>query len=63
MEVVCTCGYRRMCFGRGLMQRLHRVPSDTLIYDLQFRLRRAGRGEHDRGRRRSQESLLASGGA
>ena len=21
------------------MQRLHRVPSDTLIYDLQFRLR------------------------
>ena len=39
VEVVCMCGYRRMCFGRGLMQRLYRVPSDTLLYDLQYRLR------------------------
>lgn len=26
-------------YGRGLLQRLHRVPTDTLIYDLQYRLR------------------------
>jgi hypothetical protein len=36
--VRCECG-RITEYGHGLLQRLHRVPSDTLIYDLQFRLR------------------------
>lgn len=27
-------------YGLGLLQRLHRLPSDTLIYDLQYQLRR-----------------------
>ncbi len=26
-------------YGPGVLQRLHKVPSDTLIFDLQFRLR------------------------
>ena len=37
--VRCACGWITE-YARGLLQRLHRVRSDTLIYDLQFRLRR-----------------------
>lgn len=36
--VRCACG-RITEYGPGLLQRLHRIPSDTLIYDLQYRLR------------------------
>jgi hypothetical protein len=36
--VRCECG-RMTEYGPGLLQRLHRIPSDTLIYDLQYRLR------------------------
>ena len=36
--VRCECG-RMTEYGPGLLQRLHRIPSDTLIYDLQVRLR------------------------
>jgi hypothetical protein len=36
--VRCECG-RITEYGRGLLQRHHRIPSDTLVYDLQFRLR------------------------
>ena len=32
--VRCECG-RMSEYGPGLLQRLHRIPSDTLIYDLQ----------------------------
>jgi hypothetical protein len=34
----CPCG-RIVEYRGGVLQRLHRFPSDTLIYDLQFRLR------------------------
>jgi hypothetical protein len=34
----CICGQTTI-FGPDVMQRVHRVPSDTLIYDLRFRLR------------------------
>jgi hypothetical protein len=38
--IVVRCGCGRITeYGRGLLQRLHRVPSDMLVYDLQFRLR------------------------
>jgi hypothetical protein len=36
--VRCACG-RITEYRRGFLQRHHRGPSDTLIYDLQFRLR------------------------
>src|SRR3546814_4717040 len=35
--VRCQCG-RSAEYGYGLLQRLHRLPSDTLVYDLQFKL-------------------------
>ncbi len=44
--VTCSCG-RISEHPYGQLQRQHRVPSDTLIFDLQFRLRCAhcnGRG-------------------
>jgi len=36
--VRCRCGCS-VDYMPGVLQRLHRVPSDTLIFDLQFRLR------------------------
>jgi len=36
--VRCPCG-RNTEYRRGYLQRRHRVPSDTLVFDLQFRLR------------------------
>ena len=36
--VRCPCG-RDVEFPPGFLQRRHRMPSDTLVYDLQFRLR------------------------
>lgn len=36
--VRCRCG-RSADYMPGVLQRLHRLPSDTLIFDLQFRLR------------------------
>ena len=36
--VSCPCG-RSVEYHKGFLQRRHRVPSDTLVYDLQFRLR------------------------
>jgi hypothetical protein len=39
IKVLCQCNHMIVSFGPGVMQRTRRVPSDTLIYDLQFRLR------------------------
>jgi len=36
--VRCQCG-RSVDYMPGVPQRLHHLPSDTLIFDLQFRLR------------------------
>jgi len=36
--VRCPCG-RNTEYRCGYLQRRHRVPSDTLVFDLQFRLR------------------------
>jgi hypothetical protein len=36
--VRCPCG-RSIEYHKGYLQRRHRVPSDVLVYDLQFRLR------------------------
>jgi hypothetical protein len=36
--VRCPCG-RNTEYRRGYLQRRHRVPSDTLVFDLQYRLR------------------------
>lgn len=36
--VYCPCG-RIVEYLPGVLQRLYRLPSDTLIYDPQFRLR------------------------
>ena len=36
--VSCPCG-RIIEYPPGLLQRRHRIASDTLIFDLQFRLR------------------------
>jgi hypothetical protein len=36
--VRCKCGWITV-YGDGVLQRTRRLPSDTLIYDLQFRLR------------------------
>ena len=38
IKVLCPCG-RCSSYGPGVFQRTRRVASDTLIYDLQFRLR------------------------
>lgn len=34
--VTCQCGWV-VTYGNGFLQRRHRVPSDTLLYDLQYR--------------------------
>jgi hypothetical protein len=34
----CSCG-RIAQYGPGALQRLHRLPSDTLVYDLRYRFR------------------------
>ena len=39
--VRCPCG-RNTEYRCGYLQRRHRVPSDTLVFDLQFRLRCQG---------------------
>jgi hypothetical protein len=36
----CPCEHGNVSFGPGELQRRRRVPSDTLIYDLQCRMRR-----------------------
>jgi hypothetical protein len=38
VDVRCQCG-RTATYMRGLLQRKYRLPSDMLIYDLQYRLR------------------------
>ena len=38
VRVICPCG-RIVEYRPGLLQRRHRIRSDTLVYDLQFRLR------------------------
>ena len=35
----CQCQQNATCFGPGALQRQRRIASDTLIYDLQYRLR------------------------
>ena len=39
--VRCPCG-RSVEYHKGFLQRRYRVPSDTLVFDLQFRLRCKG---------------------
>lgn len=34
----CECG-RIVEYRRGLLERRYRIPSDTLVYDLRYRLR------------------------
>jgi hypothetical protein len=36
--VTCTCG-QIAHFLPGVLQRLHKLPSDTLVHDLRYRLR------------------------
>ena len=36
--VTCHCGWIAE-YANGMVQREYRVPSDTLVYDLQYRLR------------------------
>jgi predicted nucleic-acid-binding Zn-ribbon protein len=36
--IACSCG-RSVHYSAGHIQRLHRIPSDTLIYDLRYRFR------------------------
>lgn len=38
IEVRCVCGYV-VLYPWGLLQRKHRVRSDSLVFDLQFRFR------------------------
>jgi hypothetical protein len=38
IEVQCVCGYS-VQYAWGMLQRKHRVRSDTLVFDLQFRFR------------------------
>ena len=38
VEVVCTCG-RIVEYSHRSLARHHRIASDTLVYDLQYRLR------------------------
>ena len=42
----CECG-RIVEFRQGVLQRLHRVPSTTLVFDLQFKLRCKQCGRRD----------------
>ena len=44
--VECVCG-RIVEYLYGVLPRLHRVPSTTLIWDLQFRLRCSQCGRRD----------------
>jgi hypothetical protein len=39
IEATCGACGRTTVFPAGLLQRRHRLPSDTLIVDLQYRLR------------------------
>jgi hypothetical protein len=39
VEVVCTCCGRIVEYGHRFLARHHRIASDTLVYDLQFKLR------------------------
>lgn len=36
--VTCPCG-KISEYRNGMLQRSHRIPSDMLVYDLQYRLR------------------------
>jgi hypothetical protein len=38
IKISCPCG-RIVEYGKGLFQRRHRIGSDLLVYDLQYRLR------------------------
>ena len=38
VQITCECGWITT-FMRGLLQRRYRIPSDTLIYDLQYRMK------------------------
>jgi hypothetical protein len=38
LTVQCSCGHFSR-FASGELQRRHKLPSDLLVYDLQFRLR------------------------
>lgn len=38
VAVTCQCG-RSVDYAHGLLQRLHKLSSDTLLYDIQFKLR------------------------
>lgn len=38
LEIRCECGWVTTFF-RGLLQRQHRIPSDMLVYDLQYRMK------------------------
>jgi hypothetical protein len=38
IEVRCVCGWTTH-YAPGFLQRRHRMPSDMLIFDLQFRVR------------------------
>lgn len=46
ISVRCPCG-RRVEFLPGVLQRLHRVSSASLIYDLQYRFRCQACHRHD----------------
>jgi hypothetical protein len=37
--VRCVCQHGNVSYGPGALQKQRRLPSDTLIYDLQYRLR------------------------
>lgn len=48
IRIACACG-RIVQYLHGFLQRRYKVPSDTLTYDLQYRLRpcsRCGRKTH-----------------
>jgi hypothetical protein len=38
IKVKCVCG-KLVLYAHGFLPRHHRIPSDTLVYDLQYRLR------------------------
>lgn len=38
IAVRCPCRHGNVSYGPGALQKQRRLPSDTLIYDLQFRL-------------------------
>jgi hypothetical protein len=44
--VQCECG-RSVEYLPGVLQRVHRIPSTTLIWDLQYRLRCSHCGRRD----------------